>query len=362
MDCPRIPEVSYGEFSKHLHDKGAAQRLPLAVTVELTERCNLRCAHCYINLAAGDRKAWQRELKLDQWTRILDEMAAAGTLWLLLTGGEILLHPDFREIYRYAKKLGMVITLFSNGTLITPELADFLQDWPPFEVEVTVYGRTRATYEAVTRVPGSYEQCLRGIDRLLARRLPLQLKTAVLTLNAHELRDLKAWAQDMGARFRFDPALNARLDGGKDPLTFRLPPEEVVELDRDDPQRYQELQERWQKYGGRPVNSDYLYTCGVGRSSCHLDAYGNLFPCMMVRTSRFDLQRGSLQEAWQEFLPRIREQKPRGNYPCGQCDLIVLCDNCPAWSQLECGDPEIPVSFLCNIAQLRAKTLIDRKA
>ena len=92
----------------------------------------------------------------------------------------------------------MIINLFSNGTLITPDLADFLRDVTPFQVEITVYGRTRETYEAVTRVPGSYERCLRGIDLLMARRIPLALKTVVMTINAHELWDLKTWAEGLG--------------------------------------------------------------------------------------------------------------------------------------------------------------------
>jgi radical SAM protein with 4Fe4S-binding SPASM domain len=283
-------------------------------------------------------------------------MAAAGCLWLLMSGGEPLLRPDFREIYSYAKKQGMIITLFTNGTLLTPELADFLQEWPPFEVEITVYGRTKATYEAITRAPGSYENCLRGIDLLLARQIPLAVKTMLMTLNAHELWDLKAWAKSLGVRFRYDPALNARLDGGKEPLAFRLSPAEAVEFEVRDAERFQ----GWQKFieAHQEVHArDRLYTCGAGVSSLHLDPYGEMFICGMSRAAGFNLTQRSFREGWEEFIPGVRAQRPQGDYPCNRCSLLALCDQCPAWAQLECSDPEMPVPYLCNLAHLRAEAL-----
>jgi radical SAM protein with 4Fe4S-binding SPASM domain len=356
MECPHIPEIPYREFSERLHIQGVNLRLPLGASMEVTARCNLRCAHCYINRLAGDREAQKWELSFKEWSRLLDEMAGEGCLWLLLTGGEPLLRPDFRDIYRYAKKRGMIVTLFTNGTLITPELADFLQDWPPFAVEISVYGRTKATFEAVTRVPGSYEKCLRGIDLLLARQMPLALKTTVMTLNAHELWDLKAWAEGLGVRFRYDPEINARLDGGQEPVALRLSPEEVVEFDLRDEARLQDWQRYWERFG-RPPDSDYLYTCAAGIASFHLDSYGQMQICMLSRTLSYDLLRGSFRQGWLEFIPRLRQQKPQGDYPCGRCALIKLCDQCPGWASLESGDPETPVTYLCRITHLRAEIL-----
>lgn len=356
MECLQIPEISYGEFSQRLHDLGVNQRLPLAGSLELTERCNLRCAHCYINLPAGDRETQKRELSFKEWARLLDEVAGEGCLWLQITGGEPLLRPDFRDLYLHAKKLGLIITLFTNGTLITPELADFLQDYPPFAVSITVYGRTKATYEAVTRTPGSYEKCLRGIDLLLARRVPLELKTMVMTLNAHEVWDLKAWAQGLGVNFYFDGEINARLDGGREPLALRLSPEEVVALDTRDGTRLQEWQRYWDNFG-EVVNTDDIFSCSAGLDCFHLDPYGQMQVCMMSRTPSYDLRRGSWREGWTEFIPSRRRQKPQGDYPCGRCALLNLCGQCPGWAGLECGDPEAPVAYLCQIAHLRAEKL-----
>jgi MoaA/NifB/PqqE/SkfB family radical SAM enzyme len=126
MECPHIPITNYSEFSRRLHDKVVGRRIPISGSIEVTARCNLRCAHCYINLPAGDRHALERELNCQELFSILDQMVDEGCLWLLITGGEPLIRPDFLDIYTYAKKKGILITLFTNGTTITPRIADHL--------------------------------------------------------------------------------------------------------------------------------------------------------------------------------------------------------------------------------------------
>jgi MoaA/NifB/PqqE/SkfB family radical SAM enzyme len=107
-----------------------------------------------------DRQARRTELSYEEHCRILDEIADAGCLWLLYSGGEIFARGDFLEIYTYAKKKGLLITLFTNGTMITPKIADYLLEWRPFSIEVTLYGHTKGTYERLTGIPGSYEKCM----------------------------------------------------------------------------------------------------------------------------------------------------------------------------------------------------------
>src|SRR5258708_37666428 len=108
-----------------------------------------------------------------------------GTFWLLFSGGEIFARKDFLEIYTYAKKKGFLITLFTNGTLINDKIADYLVEWPPFSIEITLYGRTKETYETLTGIPVSYERCLGGIEHLRARKLPLKLEPGDTCSNRH---------------------------------------------------------------------------------------------------------------------------------------------------------------------------------
>src|SRR3989442_14272115 len=186
--------VSYGEFSLALHEKLSDKRAPMDVTLEMTRRCPLECQHCYNNLAMGDLAARNRELSNEEYAGVLTELADMGVIWLLFTGGEIFARKDFLEIYTLAKQKGFLITLFTNGILINEKIADYLREYPPFAIEITLYGRTRETYEELTQMPGSYDRCMRGIRFLLERGLPLKLKTVGTSINKHEVIAMKEFA------------------------------------------------------------------------------------------------------------------------------------------------------------------------
>src|SRR5216683_186702 len=179
--------ITYNDFSSRVHEHAATEQLPLNGTIEVTRRCPLECVHCYNNLSMDDVGARSQELTYAEHCRILDELADAGCLWLLYTGGEILARRDFLDIYTYAKKKGFIITLFTNGTLVTERIADHLVAWRPFAIEITLYGLTKDTYEHLTGISGSFDKCMRGIRILLDRRLPLALKTVAVSTNRHEI-------------------------------------------------------------------------------------------------------------------------------------------------------------------------------
>jgi len=258
MECPYIPTIKYSEFGKRLKEQTEGRRVPLSGSIEVTARCNLRCVHCYINEPVADNQVRNRELSKQELYSILDQITDEGCLWLLLTGGEPFVRPDFLDIYTYAKKKGMLITLFTNGTTITPRIADYLAEWRPSSIEITLYGFSKETYEKVTGVRGSYEQCMRGIDFLMERKLPLTLKSTILTLNKTEIWDIKRYAESLGVDFRFDPVLNLRLDGQIGPEEYRIHPEEIVALELEDEECRKEWHEFCSKFLGMPQNPEYL--------------------------------------------------------------------------------------------------------
>jgi radical SAM protein with 4Fe4S-binding SPASM domain len=343
-----ILEEGYGEFSERFHAQSIGKRIPTEGALEVTFQCNLRCRHCYVVREA------QEELTTQEIYRILDEIAEAGCLWLLFTGGEPLIRNDFLNIYLYAKRKGFLITLFTNGTLITPEITDFLRKWPPFTLEITLYGITQETYERFTGVPGSFKQCMKAIKLLAEKKIPLKLKTMVTTLNKDELWKIKEFAESLRVDFRFDPNISPRIDGSKEPCKLRIPAEEVIQLDLIDGRRAKDWKDFCQKYWGK-VKADLLYNCGAGISSFNIDPYGRLGACEVSRTPSYNLRQGTFKQGWFEFLSDLREQKFVRNTKCRQCDLISLCGQCPGWGQIENGDPESPVEYLCQIAHLRAK-------
>ena len=348
----------YSDWSSTVHGASASKRIPISGMIEVTERCNNRCAHCYVNLPLEDREARSNELKFDEHCRIIDEITAAGCLWVCFTGGEIFVRKDFLDIYTYAKRKGLLVTLFTNGTLITPQIADYLVTWRPFNIEITLYGHTQEIYEKVTGIPGSYNRCLEGIHQLMVRGLPLRLKTMVVTLNRHEIWDMKRFVEDdLGIEFSFDAMINPRCDCSQSPLEVRLSPAEAVELDLQDSKRVEKWQSLAEEFGRdcHPLkDSDRVWQCGGGLNSFAIDAYGKLQACIISKNETYDLRNGGFKEGWQRFLHNLRQQKITKRTKCVACDIRVLCSMCPANGQLECMDAESPVDFLCEVAHLRA--------
>ena len=354
MVCPYIPEIEYSDFRARISQKVAGQRIPLVGSLELTFRCNLRCQHCYV--AHGHQGIrGQEELSYSEITRIIDEIAAEGCLWLLLTGGEPLMRPDFVDIYTYAKRKGMLVTLFTNGTMITPRLADYLVEYRPFNLEISLYGYTQETYERVTGIPGSHARCMGGIELLVERGIPLRLKTVVMTLNKHELGEMQDFAKGLGVEFRYDTMINSGIDGNGRPRQLRISPQEVLEIDRQRPGFGEELRSLFSTQTERLPEEPFLYVCGAGVRSFHIDPYGKLSLCLMSRRLTYDLRTGSFHQGWSEYLAGVRYQKPRGDYFCGRCELLPICDQCPGWAEFEHGEPQKPVDFLCQGAHLRAE-------
>jgi len=357
MECPYIPFTSLDDFSLRLGKKVIQQHIPLTGSLEVTARCNLRCVHCYINMPADDSAELDQELSGIEIKMIIDQIVDEGCLRLLLTGGEPFLRRDFLDIYTYAKRKGLLVTIFTNGTLLTPRTADYLGEWRPSVIEITLYGSSQETYERVTGIPGSYACCMDGINLLLERSLPLKLKSMVLTINKDEITELQAFAESLGVDYRFDTALNQRLDGNSQPAGYRITPEDAARLDISGQNREEEWLRFTEKYAGPPPKPEYLYQCGAGISSFHIDPYGQLSVCMMARIPSYDLRQGSFVEGWREFIPQVTAQKWSRQTACQTCEIYALCNQCPGWSQIESADQQIPVEYLCEVAHHRAQAL-----
>ncbi len=349
-DC--ISTQSSLDFLERLRQPSGKNLLPLAGSFEITLKCNVRCKHCYI-LYPG---ATSEEMSTDEVKRVLDILAENGVMLLLITGGEPLSRPDFKEIWRYAKQKGFILSLYTNATLIDEAIADFLAKWPPRRVEITIYGHTEATYEKVTGVKGSFSRFRRGVSLLRERGLRIALKTMVLKTNVHEFFEMKSWAEDQGSNFRFDSMINPRINGDRDVLKERLDPEELGRFEATldgGPDAFASYYSIIQK---TPV-SDKLFTCGAGIKTFHIDPRGRLHPCMLWRKSPYDLRNAPLTEGWREHVSRLRELKGPEN-GCNACSNRSLCGRCPAASFLEVNDPRKSVSYHCKVGEARRKHLL----
>ncbi len=356
MSCPHIPEIDMGDFGAAINAQTAGRRYPLSGMMELTDRCDLNCVHCYINQPAGSQEARAKELSTEQVKGMLDQAAAAGTLFMTFTGGEVFLRKDFPEIYIHARRLGMLVSIFTNATLITPQIADLLNDIRPHVVDITLYGATQETYEAVTRVPGSYARCMRGIRLLKERNIHFTLKTLLLTVNQHELAAMQALAEEFGVEIRYDNTLWPRQDGGLEPFDVQIPVEELIAMDFEDPERMEEWLRLARDFSGQFTRAENVFSCNGGVKSYHIDSAGRMCFCTMVRQPAYDLKAMSFVEAW-EKIGELRQLKRQKTTPCQTCTLGALCTQCPGWSQAIHGDNETPVDFICALAHERKKQI-----
>jgi MoaA/NifB/PqqE/SkfB family radical SAM enzyme len=352
MDCTSTILYDNIHYRERLNTKLDEGRVPFSGSIDLTHRCNLRCIHCYLGPHSVSRPHKHQELTTKQIRLVLDEITEAGCLFLLITGGEPLLRKDFSEIYRHAKQNGLIITVFTNGTLIKGSITELFGEFPPHSVEISIYGATASTYEKITGVKGSYSRCMKGIQQLLRNNIHVQLKTMLMLLNNHEFFAMEEMAKNFGVKFRFDAALFACLNGDKTPLSLRVSPEDAVAIEFSDPVRYA----NWQEYAFRHKEShigDDLYTCGAGLSTFHIDPYGNLQPCLMTHTIQYSLLDGNFLSGWYNIYKRIRKKKVSRNFSCKGCDKIIFCNYCPAFFLLENGAEDCCSEYLCRSGSLR---------
>ena len=353
-----------------LWKKISNRRVPLDFYLEITARCNNNCRHCYINLPANDPIARRNELSLTEISNIADQAVDLGALWCLLTGGEPLLRHDFKEIYLALKRRGLLLSIFSNACLVTEELIAFFKEYPPQYIDVTVYGVTEKTYEAVTRKPGSYAAFRRGLDLLLKSGIKTKLKAVALRSNVHELPQITAFCQaHSSSTFRFDPLLHLRYD--QNPIRNaeiwkeRLSPEEIVAIEQADDERAGALQKNCEKFIFKDSSHhecNHLIHCGAGNGSFVVSYDGIFRLCLDLwhPDTIYDLRKGNLAEAWNELVPKVRDM--RSNNPdyldnCRNCPIVNLCIWCPAHAHLETGVLDEMVPYFCEVAHARAKAL-----
>ncbi len=338
--------------------------------LEITARCNNDCRHCYINLPVGDRAAREKELSVAEIGNIAGQAVKLGALWCLISGGEPLLRPDFAELYLVLKRQGLLVSVFTNATLVNEAHIALFKKYPPRDIEVTVYGVTPETYERVTRQPGTFAKFRRGLNLLMESGIPVRLKAMAIQSNLAVQAAIAAFCRAHTKDFfRFDPQLHLRFDG--DPgrnaeiRAERLTPEQIIALEQADGERLQALQKSCAKLAGEgltPCGCDHLFHCGTGNGSFSVSYDGRFRLCssLWAEGTTFDLRSGTLAEAWLNFVPRIRgcrSQRQEFLESCCKCALLNLCEWCPARAHLETGALDGTTPYYCAVAHARAQML-----
>ena len=331
-------------------------------TVELTYGCNLRCVHCFnpTHYAKGERTT-------QEIFHTLDELVAEGCLWVGFTGGEIFTRRDSMEILWYAKKLGMVVSILTNATMITPVLADQIQALEPFLVEISVYGSNAETYEKVTGIRGSFQKFVTGMDLLIERRVTVLLKVVLMSINVHEFEEMWNFSTKRGVNCRVSTSIQPKADGSKEPLAYRIDPERVFEiwkkLSGETLRRKQLLAENVirediMEEGCNTSSEEPLFQCACGKSNAAITPYGKMNLCVSMHHPQINLNEVSVHEAWQSLVDLVAQARPGSGYECGTCPVEKRCDRGPKDGWLEEGKFDAGcLPYHQKIAQLKTEFL-----
>lgn len=350
MNCPQIPQIDFSSFSQDLSRHSVEKRIPISGSIDLTYKCNLDCVHCY------RPKNNKEELSTDQWKNIIEQIVEAGCMFLTISGGEPLSRPDFFDIYTFAKNKGLLITLFSNGIAINVTVADKLKKDPPLFISMSMYGASNETYQAITG-SAAFTKFTNALRLLRERKIEFRLKTMAMKGLLSDLGLMRKIAEDFQTYLKVDPEINPTLEGDQAPCSYRLEIEEIVEVEKDDERRLPE----WVRLSKlNEIRDDSIFACMGGTNSFHVNAFGELQLCLLVKDPQHDLVNDNFQSGWAKFS-KVREGKLPQDSPCIGCEDVMLCNQCPGWSLVVNNDLVTKVPFLCTIAKKRKLLVNDIK-
>jgi radical SAM protein with 4Fe4S-binding SPASM domain len=309
--------------------------------IRVADRCNHSCEHCF------EVQGHRGELDTQSVLRIIDRAADDGVLFLTMSGGEITLRSDLLELVQHARGRHLAVTLYSNAYLMTEQLASRLAELGVWQVQVSLYAVDPEIHDAVTRVPGSHEKSVRGIEMLRAAGVQVAISFPLMARNVHQRREMLVLAERLGCYLRASEQLSGGEDGSSR-SELRAEPATLVEL-QPGAQLDFSPEATSRARAGR--------TCGVGRGNLAIDPNGDVRPCTMLAVPLGNAVNESLAEISQSAAARfIKSIDVQALHGCRDCDLIAGCGRCHAIARREAGDALGPYLSSCELAVARYRS------
>lgn len=174
------------QIRKYLYSKAAYKHIPIGGTFELTPCCNMNCKMCYIRMSKEEQERAGKLRTAKEWLQLGKVCRDSGMLFLLLTGGEPFLRPDFREIYEGLCRMGLLITINTNGTMITGETVEWLKKMPPSKMNVTLYGGSAEAYGELCGYRDGYQRATEAILMLKEAGIHVSINVSFTEENAKD--------------------------------------------------------------------------------------------------------------------------------------------------------------------------------
>lgn len=340
-----IPDLVEPRIVKYLYSRSAASHTPVSGTFELTPMCNMSCEMCYVRMTKAQMEQSGGRLRtVEEWLRFAEKAREKGMLFLLLTGGEPFLYPNFRELYEQLASMGFIISINTNATMIDEETVKWLVENPPGRMNITLYGASDETYERLCHNPRGYSQVTTALDMLQKAGIMVKLNCSVTPYNIQDLPKMIRFAKERGlmiqaSSYMFPPLRRDEHMAGEN---HRFTPEEAA-LAAAEIVRLQNGNERFSEYvslledgaGLMEEKSEECFVqegdisrCGAGRCAFWITWDGRMLPCgMMTRPVAYPFRDG-FTDAWTAITEAV--EMIRLPVECRQCSLKQQCQACAA--------------------------------
>jgi AdoMet-dependent heme synthase len=341
-------------LAAHARRNGA----PVTVLIQVTDRCNFGCIHCYENHTEKE------EMDFAAIDRIIGEIADEGAMFLTLTGGEFFMRRDADDILRAARRRKFAVKLLTTGYFIDDERAGLISDLGAIQVDMSFYSADPAVHEHVTQLPGSWKRTLLAAQRLRARKVPVVLKSPVMNLNAAGLPQVAELARELGCDFQFDPSVTGMEDGDDKPIVFRVDDATLRDFYANEEMGiWQNLRESMRSaFDPHPDTRLDQTPCRAGQDICAVNPQGEVFACHSLTLPVGDLRTHSFREVWRgsKQLQHIRGLTWGRIEECNVCDVRKYCTRCHAMAYLEDGKLDGPSREACRHAVILRDLLRDK--
>ncbi len=315
-------------FYKKVWEKAFADAVPITGTFELTPRCNFQCRMCYVHLKADQIPKYGREFSAEEWIRIAREAKEAGTVWLCITGGEPLLHPEFETIYTELSRMGFFITLQTNASLLNEKAMELLEEYPPRSVKITLYGSNDEVYEKVCRVKDGFTRVDHAIQELRKRKIPVSLVSTVIRQNEEDVKNMALYALKNGLPWVGTGGIRLSVRGAESEAA------EVRVQEKTDEQKRQEIRYLMEHQPVDISRRPCTY-CKDYRIGYWITWNGNMQFCGFMSEPANPVRGRAFLEAWRDLVQFETEL----DWPteCKTCEAQSVCRKCAATLATESG-------------------------
>ena len=353
-----------------LSSKASRLKVPISGTFELSPVCNFTCKMCYVRKTKKEVEEHHRPMvTLEQWLEIARQAREQGMLFLLLTGGEPFVWPEFWELYEALIKMGFVISINTNGSLIDDVAIERLKRYPPKRLNITLYGASDETYEALCGVRGVFQKIDQTIRKLKEAGIIVKLNSSMTPSNVQDMEKIISYAKENElvlemATYMFPPI---RRDENMVGENHRFTPEEYgsshlrrYRLQYGE-ERYFEMLENIKKKAIPPPGLDEScrdpldgkIRCRAGNAAFWVTWDGYLLPCGMMPKPQIDLYQKNFSVGWKE-LTEVSEKLCLSGV-CEKCQNRELCHTCAAIATAETGDAGGIPTYLCKTVEVFQK-------